>query len=60
MQLAAGGLSNRRFNPNTTNDFQGLINGINALPNRASFYSLLDADGNGTYETTSLYGWIDL
>jgi Carboxypeptidase regulatory-like domain len=47
-QLAAGGLSNRRFNPNTTNDFQGLINGINALPNRASFYSLLDADGNGT------------
>jgi hypothetical protein len=53
-QLAAGGLSNRRFNPNTTSDFQGLINTINGLPNRAQFYSLYDVDGNGTITSPEL------
>jgi Carboxypeptidase regulatory-like domain len=50
-QLATGSFSNRRFNPNTTNDFAGLINTINGLPNRAQFYSLYDVDGNGTITT---------
>ena len=53
-QIAAGGLSNRRFNPNTASDFNGLINTINGLPNRASFYALYDADGNGTITSAEL------
>ena len=47
-QLTSGSFSSRRFNAGTTNDFAGLINTINTLPNRAQFYSLLDVDGNGT------------
>jgi hypothetical protein len=53
-QIAAGGLSNRRFNPNTPSDFNGLINTINGLPNRAAFYQVYDADGNGTITSAEL------
>ena len=53
-QIAAGGLSNRRFNPNTPSDFNGLINTINGLSNRAQFYSLYDLDGNGTITSSEL------
>jgi hypothetical protein len=53
-QVAAGGLSNRRFNPNTPSDFNGLINTINGLPNRAQFYGLYDVDGNGTISSAEL------
>ena len=53
-QLAAGGLSTRRFNPNSVSDFGGLISTINGLPNRASFYSLYDVDGNGTITSAEL------
>jgi hypothetical protein len=46
--IAAGGFSNRDFNVNNTSDFGGLINTINGLPNRAAFYSVFDANGDGT------------
>ena len=53
-QLGAGGLSTRRFNPNSVSDFNGLISTINGLPNRAAFYSLYDVDGNGTITSAEL------
>jgi len=36
------------FNPDTTNDRVGLIETIDAHPNRAMFYAVLDTDGDGT------------
>jgi hypothetical protein len=53
-QVAAGGLSNRRFNPNTPSDFNGFINTVNGLSNRAQFYALYDVDGNGTITSAEL------
>jgi carboxypeptidase family protein len=43
-----GAFSNRDFNVNNTSDFGGLINTINASPNRAQFYAAFDANGDGT------------
>ena len=53
-ELGSGSFSNRRFNPNTTNDFDGLINTINGLPNRNAFYAQYDVDGNGTITPAEL------
>ena len=36
------------FNPNNSSDFAGVIDTINAQPNRAEFYALLDGNGDGT------------
>lgn len=36
------------FDPFNTSDFEGFIRTINGLPNRASFYGALDANGNRT------------
>ncbi len=47
-ELSAGSFSARDFNVNSPNDFAGLINTINSLPNRAAFYSTFDANGDGT------------
>jgi len=46
--------SNRTFRTSVTNDFQGFINRVNTLPNRASFYSLYDANGDGTITPAEL------
>jgi Carboxypeptidase regulatory-like domain len=46
--LGTGSFSDVNFNVTNTSDFGGLINTINALPNRAQFYSVFDANGDGT------------
>ena len=46
--LGTGSFSAVDFNVTNTSDFGGLINTINGLPNRAQFYSLFDANGDGT------------
>jgi hypothetical protein len=46
--------SARQFNSNNASDFSGFISAINALPNRASFYALLDTDGNGAITSAEL------
>ena len=53
-QLAAGGYSARVFNTGTANDFNGLINAINASPNRNQFYSRYDVNGDGTITAAEL------
>jgi hypothetical protein len=46
--LATGSFSNLDFDVTNTSDFGGLINTINGLPNRAQYYALFDANGDGT------------
>ena len=46
--------SNRNFLPNNPSDYSGLINTINALPNRAAFYGLLDTNGDGVISVAEL------
>lgn len=46
--------STRQFNVTNASDYNGLIAKINTLPNRASFYSLYDTDGNGTITAAEL------
>ncbi|HET7217944.1 MAG TPA: TonB-dependent receptor [Vicinamibacterales bacterium] len=53
-QLSTGSFSAIDFNVNNTSDFGGLLNTINGSPNRAQFYSLYDADGNGTITAAEL------
>ncbi len=53
-ELSTGSFTGRDFNVNNTSDFGGLINTINASSNRAQFYSLYDADGNGTITAAEL------
>jgi hypothetical protein len=53
-ELAAGSFSDLAFDVTNTSDFGGLINTINALPNRAQFYSLYDGDGDGTITAAEL------
>lgn len=48
---APGQFTSVFFNPNNTSDISGpvgLLNSINNSPNRAAFYALLDANGDGT------------
>ena len=50
-QLATSQFTALLFNSNNTSDVfgpVGLLNSINNSPNRAAFYNLLDADGNGS------------
>lgn len=46
--------STRQFNVANASDFNGFINKINTLPNRASFYAAYDTDGNGTITSAEL------
>jgi len=44
----------RNFNVTNASDFNGFISTVNGLPNRSAFYSLYDADGNGTITAAEL------
>ena len=47
-ELGTGSFSAVDFNVTNTSDFGGLMNSINASPQRAQFYALFDANGDGT------------
>ena len=48
-EIASGSYSQSlRFDPDNTSDFNGFINTVNGLPNKAAFYSAFDTNGNGT------------
>jgi hypothetical protein len=48
-EIASGSYSQSlRFDPDNTSDFNGFINTVNGLPNRAAFYAAFDTNGNGT------------
>ena len=53
-ELGTGSFSAVDFNVTNTSDFGGLINTINALPNRAQFYSAFDANGDGTITSAEM------
>src|SRR6185295_19035429 len=52
--ISTGSFTSRNFISTNTSDFGGLIATINARPDRARYYSLLDLDGNGTITVTEL------
>ncbi|MGE3958295.1 MAG: carboxypeptidase regulatory-like domain-containing protein [Vicinamibacterales bacterium] len=58
--ITAGSIANstlwstRQFNVNNASDYNGLISRINTLPNRASFYSQYDTNGDGTISVAEL------
>jgi hypothetical protein len=53
-EIATGSFSARDFRVNNTSDFGGLINTINRHPNRARFYTLFDANSDGTITSAEL------
>jgi hypothetical protein len=54
-EISTGSFSgDLEFDPFNTSDFGGFINTINGLPNRAQFYALFDANGNGTITDAEL------
>jgi hypothetical protein len=53
-ELATGSFSSTDFLVTNTSDFAGLMNTINAHPNRAAFYSAFDANGDGTITSAEM------
>jgi hypothetical protein len=52
--IATGPWSARTFVVTNASDYNGFINKINTLPNRAQFYTLYDTDRNGTITQAEL------
>jgi hypothetical protein len=46
--VGSGSWSAKQFLTSTASDFNGLIAGINASPNRAAYYAAYDTNGDGT------------
>lgn len=53
-ELATGSFTNLGFDPFNTSDFGGLIETIDGLPNRSTFYGLYDGNGDGTITPAEL------
>ena len=52
--VTTAGLTGVLFNPTNASDFNGFINTINGLPNRASFYNAFDTNHDGTITAAEL------
>jgi hypothetical protein len=52
--VTTGGLTAVTFNPTNASDFNGFINTVNGLPNRASFYAAYDTNRDGVISQAEL------
>ncbi len=52
--VATGSLTGLVFDPTNASDYNGFINTINGLPNRAAFYSAFDANRDGVISQAEL------
>jgi hypothetical protein len=52
--VTTAGLSGVVFNPTNASDFNGFINTVNGLPNRAAFYTAFDTNRDGTISQSEL------
>ena len=52
--LISGSFSDSRFDPTNSSDYNGFIRTVDGLPNRASFYTLYDGNGDGTISQAEL------
>ena len=54
LAVTTSGLTSVVFNPTNASDFNGFINTINSLPNRASFYASYDTNRDGVISQAEL------
>jgi hypothetical protein len=52
--VTTAGLTGVVFNPTNASDFNGFINTVNGLPNRAAFYAAFDTNRDGTISQAEL------
>ena len=52
--LITGSFSDSRFDPSSSSDYNGFIETVDGLPNRAAFHTLYDANGDGTISQDEL------
>jgi hypothetical protein len=52
--VTTAGLTSVVFNPTNASDFNGFINTVNGLPNRAAFYTAFDVNRDGTISQAEL------
>ena len=52
--LITGSFSDSRFDPSNSSDYNGFIETVDGLPNRAAFYTFYDANSDGTISQDEL------
>ena len=53
-ELFAGSFSDTRFDPSNSSDYSGFVRAVDALPDRAAFYTLYDLNGDGAISQDEL------
>ena len=53
-ELFAGSFSDTRFDPSNSSDYSGFVRAVDALPDRAAFYTLYDRNGDGVISQDEL------